>query len=116
MNKNQNYQELLCQKRYQIMQRIADLNESKMRKSGPVAQDFEEQALENQNDEIIDLLGQQERREVLQINQALDRLNEGTYGICSECGEDIEEKRLQAVPETSLCLDCARHYEVEHET
>ncbi len=46
------------------------------------------------------------------INEALRQLDEGTYGICKECGEEIGEKRLQAVPFALYCLECQRGKEI----
>ena len=37
----------------------------------------------------------------------LDRIDQGTYGHCANCGKDIEEKRLEAVPYAAVCIDCA---------
>ena len=42
------------------------------------------------------------------IHAALKRIDEGEYGFCTDCGEDIEPKRLSADPATALCLDCLR--------
>lgn len=50
------------------------------------------------------------------INEALSQLDEGTYGICKECGEEIGEKRLQAVPFALYCLECQREKEKMNET
>jgi len=41
-----------------------------------------------------------------QINQALSRLDEGAYGYCLECGEEIPERRLRALPFAIRCKDC----------
>src|SRR6056297_1537991 len=46
------------------------------------------------------------RQQLTRMDEALRRLEEGTYGICEECGEEIEEKRLQAVPYAPCCLTC----------
>ncbi|MCS6861859.1 MAG: TraR/DksA C4-type zinc finger protein [Abditibacteriales bacterium] len=40
------------------------------------------------------------------INRALERLREGTYGICEMCGQPIKPARLEALPWTTLCLNC----------
>jgi DnaK suppressor protein len=40
------------------------------------------------------------------IDEALTRLTEGTYGICAECGIEISERRLEAVPFAKLCVEC----------
>src|SRR5215470_6873890 len=45
-------------------------------------------------------------RRLLTVNQALERLNVGTYGICDRCREAIDPRRLEADPASLLCLDC----------
>lgn len=47
-----------------------------------------------------------ERKLILKIREALERIENGTYGICEECGEEISEQRLEARPVTTLCIDC----------
>ncbi|MBQ4567196.1 MAG: RNA polymerase-binding protein DksA [Desulfovibrio sp.] len=56
-----------------------------------------------------------ERRLIRKIQSALQRMADGTYGICDECGEDISIARLKARPVTRLCINCkARQEEEEH--
>jgi RNA polymerase-binding transcription factor DksA len=43
-----------------------------------------------------------------EVNAALDRINQGTYGRCEVCGKQIAEERLRAIPYTRLCIDDAR--------
>lgn len=45
------------------------------------------------------------------IQKALDRLDNGTFGICEECDEEISMKRLEARPETTLCIRCKEEQE-----
>jgi DnaK suppressor protein len=54
------------------------------------------------------LLGRSEReREALRaIDEALDRIEEGSYGECEGCGESIGEARLEVVPHATLCVEC----------
>ncbi len=52
-----------------------------------------------------------ERRLIGKIKDALDRIEEGTFGICEECGENISIKRLEARPVTTLCIDCKKSQE-----
>ena len=47
-----------------------------------------------------------ERKLIVKIREALDRIEMGTYGICEECGEEISEQRLMARPVATLCIDC----------
>ena len=50
---------------------------------------------------------------VRKIEQALQRINDGTFGICEECGEVISEGRLKARPVTALCIACKRKQEAD---
>ena len=64
------------------------------------------------------LLAQMKNREELvlvQINQALRRMDEGSFGECQHCGESISEARLQAFPFTTLCIDCKAELESEEQ-
>ena len=45
---------------------------------------------------------------IRKIEESLERLEDGTYGICEECEEEISEGRLEARPVTTLCIDCKR--------
>lgn len=47
-----------------------------------------------------------ERKLLAKIKAAIERIDEGTYGICDECGDDISTKRLEARPVTTLCIEC----------
>ena len=52
-----------------------------------------------------------ERKLINKIGEALERLEDGTYGICESCGEDISEERLKARPMATLCIDCKKRQE-----
>lgn len=47
-----------------------------------------------------------ERRLLSKIDEAIARIDDGTYGVCEDCGEEIGLKRLEARPVTTLCIDC----------
>ena len=47
-----------------------------------------------------------ERKLLSKIDEALERIGDGSYGICEECGEDISVERLVARPVTTMCLEC----------
>ncbi len=47
-----------------------------------------------------------ERRLINKIKEALERIEDGTFGVCEMCGEEISEARLKARPVTTLCIDC----------
>ncbi len=52
-----------------------------------------------------------ERKLISKIREALERIDEGEYGICESCGVDISDKRLTARPVTTLCIDCKKRQE-----
>jgi DnaK suppressor protein len=54
-----------------------------------------------------------ERKLLAKIDSVLDRINDGTYGMCEACGEPISFERLKARPETTLCIDCKAEQEEE---
>jgi RNA polymerase-binding transcription factor len=56
--------------------------------------------------------GSQRRHELRMIESALERMREGTYGICVACGEQIPARRLQALPWTQYCLRCQEMLEL----
>ena len=52
-----------------------------------------------------------ERKLISKIDKALGRIDDGSFGICEECGEEISEGRLKARPVTTLCIDCKEEQE-----
>ena len=73
----------------------------------PLSADFAEQAVETENDQVVDALDQEAQIELSQINKALLRIEQGEYGNCVVCGQSINPKRLQALPHTPFCISCA---------
>jgi len=69
--------------------------------------DSQERAQEAENDEVLVDLEEQGRQEISQIRAALARIESGTFGTCDRCGEEIAEGRLEALPFTGVCIDCA---------
>jgi len=69
--------------------------------------DWAERATEIEDDEVLEGLGAAGRVEVAAIRAALTRLDAGSYGACSTCGTQIEERRLKAIPTVATCIACA---------
>ena len=103
-------QQMLMRKRQEIIKEIEgslgqSLIEDKQRRLES-ARDVGDQALMDLDRELgISLMEMRNRRRQA-IDEALTRLNEGTYGICAECGVEISERRLEAVPFAKLCVEC----------
>ncbi len=70
--------------------------------------DSKEMAKELEDSEVVDALGNEAREEIAKISAALQRLDNGRYGVCSECAEPIEADRMKVYPYADECIDCAR--------
>ena len=99
--------EQLLQRREELNSRIHRMADKSRHIDEPLPPDFSEQAVERQNDEVLDALGEAGRRELIQINRALARIEEGEYGTCADCGDTIPEQRLNILPYSDLCVSCA---------
>jgi RNA polymerase-binding protein DksA len=89
----------------ELTRRVGDID-SELRK--PLSADFSEQAAELENQDALGAIENSELQEIRQIQVALKRIAEGTYGICANCGEPIDPKRLKALPTATRCISCAR--------
>jgi len=69
--------------------------------------DFEEQAIELENQEALEVIQRTETTEIHQIEAALKRISKGTYGTCAKCGEPIDPRRLKALPTAATCIPCS---------
>lgn len=103
-------QKMLLGKRQEILKEIEEslgqsLTEDQQRRLES-ARDVGDQALMDLERELGISLMEMRNRRRQSIDEALTRLREGTYGICAECGVEISEKRLQAVPFAKLCVEC----------
>jgi DnaK suppressor protein len=54
-----------------------------------------------------------ERKLIQKIHEAIERIDKGTFGICDECGEEIQLERLLARPVTTYCVECKERLEAE---
>lgn len=98
-------------RKVQLEQRLQDLN-SRLQRIGdeleqPVSDDFSEQATEREDEEVLEELGTAGEQEIRMIDAALERIEDGSYGVCANCGEPISEARLDILPQTPFCRNCA---------
>ena len=88
----------------QLTSRVAKMEQDLRTVPSPDSQD---RATELENDEVLQRLDRDSLSEVRQIREALDRMESGSYGICSTCGQAIGGPRLAAVPSATTCRSCA---------
>ena len=79
----------------------------------PPEKDWEDRATEMEMDDVLQGLGSAGMVEVEAIHAALTRIRDGAYGICLRCGGKISGERLDIVPHTTLCRNCAREVAAE---
>jgi DnaK suppressor protein len=109
-------QQMLMRKRQEVIKEIEgslgqSLTEDQQRRLES-ARDVGDQALMDLDRELgISLMEMRNRRRQA-MDEALTRLSEGTYGICAECGVEISERRLEAVPFAKLCVECQSREEL----
>lgn len=70
--------------------------------------DWEDQAVAIRQNDTRQILAAEARQSIIYVNDALNHIENGTYGECEVCGESIQEQRMQAVPYATLCMDHAK--------
>ena len=101
----------VAERQAQLEDRLAVL-ETKLREidaelDSHQSRDWEELATEREDDEVLESEGRAGLAEIAAIRAALGRIADGSYGQCVRCGDDIAEARLDLLPHTPLCADCA---------
>jgi DnaK suppressor protein len=101
---------MLEERRQEIQQKLKSLRETLPVETGAV-RDAEEQSVDDFVQEVDFALMQMKSETLAKIDEAMQRLEHGTYGNCTECGSEIAEARLKAVPFAALCRDCQERVE-----
>ena len=91
--------------------RLERIGGDRRRENAPLDPDFEDQAVQRENDETLDQLDAQGQKEIAAIDAALSRIADGEFGQCMGCGEPIPVERLRAQPTATSCVPCARESE-----
>ena len=101
----------IAKRKAQLEARLADLGarlegiESEL--DSHSSRDWEELATERETDEVLEGMGHSGQQEIRAIAAALERIGSGEYGYCVKCGAEIGEARLDVVPYTPFCRNCA---------
>ena len=88
----------------ELTQRAAEI-EAKL--SNPGSADWEENATESEDDEVLSGIGSAAKKEIHEIKLALSLIETGKYGKCTACGGPIAKARLEALPYATTCIKCA---------
>ncbi len=101
----QRYRKLLEEKRSELMDRVRQA----LAGAGAEAEgapDLGDRALTTTSQEMLLQLSVGERKILRLIDEALERIEEGTYGACVHCGGPIQKARLEAIPWARHCIEC----------
>ena len=98
----------LTERKDKLTSQLGKLDRDRRHTETPLEKDFSEQAVQRENDEVLDRLDDKSRQELTEIQRALARLETGQYGKCIQCGESIGVLRLNALPHASHCVECAQ--------
>jgi len=105
MQNLEHFKQKLLTLKAEITQRITAID--KDIKHEDMSANWTEQATEREHDEVLESLGNSSELELVMINNALKRIDSGDYFSCSSCGEDIPISRLELLPFSAHCVNCA---------
>ena len=111
MNNFEEIRKQLVAMRQELLLRVSEIQKDLRNENNPIEKDFEEQAVQMENEEVLNALDAENRATLLKIDHALQRIDAGNYGICAMCDTPIPIERLRAMPYTELCVDCAAEAE-----
>jgi len=112
------YRKILLEMKKKILERFFKQEETEHRltEESQDSRDLEEYAYIDYTEEILGELEDVEIELLRKIDEALERIENGTYGICEICGKEIEKERLKAIPWTTLCIEHAKEMESQLST
>ena len=105
MQDSEFFKRKLLERKAEITNRINAID--KDIKHEGMTSNWTEQATERENDEVLESLGVASEDELVKINQALKRIEAGEYFTCSVCGKEIPPERLELLPFSNTCVNCA---------
>jgi DnaK suppressor protein len=100
------YRRLLEAKKSSLSAELAKTRTAEEETTEELTQDIADKAVSSYTREFLYSLNDTERNTLILIDQALARIEEGTFGFCQNCGAPMNEKRLDAVPWAPHCIDC----------
>ena len=107
MKKYDQIRRKLIDRRDEIKGRLSKVDQDILHTNGAPSPDSGEQAVERENDDVLEALGGLARSELEKINSALERIERNEYGNCVLCKKAIAAERLKAIPFADRCINCA---------
>ena len=104
--KMKSYRDLLLARREGLFRQVTEAEMSSRERDAEATQDPADMAANAYTKELLISMSANDRRMLDMIDEALKRVEAGDYGECVNCGEDVSEKRLAAVPWARYCVKC----------
>jgi RNA polymerase-binding transcription factor len=102
----ESFRKILLKERERIIGDVKQMDESSKEMGQDGIQDIGDEAATIYNKQILLTLNESERMRLRELDESLDRIESGTYGICEECGEPVGLKRLEVRPVAKYCVPC----------
>jgi len=102
----EHFRKVLLKERERIIGDVKQMDESSKEMGTDGIQDIGDEAATIYNKQILLTLNENERMRLRELDEALDRIEGGTYGVCEECGEPVGLKRLEVRPVAKYCVPC----------
>ena len=97
------FEQLLLARKSELDQRLQHIEHDL---DQPMSNDIEDRATEREDDEVMETMGNAGLVEIEAIDAAIDRIKDGTFGTCVDCGEPISKERLNIMPTATKCRKC----------
>ena len=109
--KVEKFRQRLLAKRKELLSGVRGSTVKSLESTSEEIQDIADQASSAYTKEFLLSIGDTERRMLKQVDEALHKIRQDTYGLCETCGEMISERRLEALPFARLCIACQEEEE-----
>jgi len=105
------YKKRLLERREQLLDTVSKTEQDGREADEEAAQDIADKATNSYTKEFLFKKSNDDRFILHLVQEALDRLDNGAYGVCVACGGEMQQKRLDAVPWARHCIDCQEKQE-----
>lgn len=107
------YKKKLLKRKKEIMNQLNEFRNFSLELEPDIAEDVGDRAEKSYTKEFLLSLSNNDRNQLLMIDEALRKIEKNEFGLCENCGQEIEKKRLEAVPWTPYCIKCQQKMEEE---
>jgi DnaK suppressor protein len=107
------FKKQLRDKKFGIIHKLSKVIDESKEMESNVAQDAVDKAETSYTKEFLLSLSDADREQLVQIDEALRRLEHDEFGLCQQCGKEISRKRLEAIPWAQYCISCQEKIEAE---